>query len=102
MRALRCLLESWGKRGEDVDDDADAVVEDGENDDKWDRVLVFVATQHKAKQVSKKLRCNGIPALELQCKLEQSSDRGKPGPTGPVARYRSSPPLRNRASTSWK
>ena len=68
-RALRCLLENGGKRQDDVDDNT---VDDWEDGEEWDRVLVFVATRHKAEQISKKLRRNGIPAYELHGKLDQS------------------------------
>jgi superfamily II DNA/RNA helicase len=63
-RALRHLLERRrrGEQRRDGDDD----------EDEWDRVLVFVATRHKAEQVSRKLRKYGVAASEIHGKLDQA------------------------------
>jgi superfamily II DNA/RNA helicase len=64
-RALRHLLERR-RQGEEQRRDGD------DDEDEWDRVLVFVATRHKAEQVSRKLRKYGVAASEIHGKLDQA------------------------------
>lgn len=44
-----------------------------EDNEDWDRVLVFVATRYAAEHVARKLRRNGIEAAELHGKLDQEA-----------------------------
>jgi superfamily II DNA/RNA helicase len=44
-----------------------------ENEDEWDRVLVFVATRYASQHVAHKLRSVGIESTELHGKLDQGS-----------------------------
>ncbi|MDF1740361.1 MAG: DEAD/DEAH box helicase [Verrucomicrobiales bacterium] len=43
------------------------------NSEKWERVLVFVATQYASEHVAGKLRVNGIEALSFHGKLSQGA-----------------------------
>ncbi|KAL7498127.1 hypothetical protein ACHAWT_009651 [Skeletonema menzelii] len=45
----------------------------GENDEEWDRVLVFVGTRYTAEHVSRKLRRYDIRCQELHGKLDQDA-----------------------------
>ena len=45
----------------------------GENENEWDRVLVFVATRYTAEHVSRKLRRYNISCQELHGKLDQDA-----------------------------
>lgn len=45
----------------------------GENNEEWDRVLVFVATRYSAEHVSRKLRRYDISCQELHGKLDQDA-----------------------------
>ena len=44
-----------------------------ENENEWDRVLVFVATRYASQHVAQKLRRNGIDSTELHGKLSQEA-----------------------------
>ena len=44
-----------------------------ENENEWDRVLVFVATRYASQHVARKLRHAGIDSLELHGKLDQQT-----------------------------
>jgi len=44
-----------------------------ENEDEWDRVLVFVATRYASQHVARKLRGAGIDSTELHGKLDQQA-----------------------------
>jgi len=44
-----------------------------ENNEDWDRILVFVATRYSSEHVSRKLRRAGIKATELHGKLDQDA-----------------------------